>query len=104
MRVILFQNVFVVFRRQTTEEDRHLSRIHVLAETLVLPADLKSQFTRVTQDDHRDLDKQRLNEIIDLVQVLLVRRLVRVVEASPGRTPLFYPYPISLDRRYLCRE
>jgi hypothetical protein len=83
MRVILFQNVFVVLRRQTTEEDRHLNRIHILAETLVFTADLKSQFSRMTQNDHRDLDKQRSNETIDVVEgkLLLVRRLVRVVEA-----------------------
>ena len=59
VRVVLLQDVFVVFRRQTSEEDSHFDRVHVLAEPFVLPTDLKGQFTRVTQDDHRDLSRPK---------------------------------------------
>lgn len=61
VRAALLQDVLVLLDGHATEEHGHLDRGHVLGEALVLLADLKSQLTRVTHDQHRHLHHRNTN-------------------------------------------
>lgn len=49
------KSLLVLLDRHAAEEDRNLDARHVLAEALVLLADLECEFARVAHDQHVDL-------------------------------------------------
>ena len=55
VRAVLFDRLLVLFDAHTAKEHAHLGRGHVLAESLVLLADLKRQLSCVTHDKHGHL-------------------------------------------------
>lgn len=55
VRTVLLQRLLVLLDSNAAEEDAHLDVGHVLAESLVLLADLEGQLSRVTHDENGDL-------------------------------------------------
>ena len=56
---VRLEDLFVLLNGHPPEEDGDLDGVHVLAEALVLLADLERQFSGVAQHQHRHLGKQK---------------------------------------------
>ena len=64
VRAVGLQDLLILLNGHATEEHSDLHIISVLAESLILFADLESQFTSMTQHDHRDLKQRKLHNNI----------------------------------------